>query len=212
MHLKIAVFVDASFASNSDLSSQLGFMVCMIEQEHSMIEQDYRAPEQQFRSTKQEKEKHKKVHKANILHYGSQKAKRVTRSVLAAELYAMTLGFDIAYTIKAAMDEIKAAMDEMMEKPLPLAVMTDSRSLYDAMVTLNSTTEKRLLIDLRVLRDSYEKREITEIMWIPSGDNPADALTKSTPNAAGAMRRLMDRNEVAIVPKGWVERKCECKG
>ena len=65
--LCIAVFVDAGFEANPDSSSQLGFIVTL------MYKHGY----------------------ANIIHYGSLKSKRVTRSVLAAELFAMVYGFDI---------------------------------------------------------------------------------------------------------------------
>ena len=40
------------------------------------------------------------------------------------------------------------------------------------------------MIDIMALRQSYERREITEIWWINGKNNPADAITKSTPNKA----------------------------
>ncbi len=38
------------------------------------------------------------------------------------------------------------------------------------------TAEKRLLIDLALLREAYENRDISEIVQIPGDQNPADAL------------------------------------
>lgn len=32
-----------------------------------------------------------------------------------------------------------------------------------------------------MLRQSYERHEITEVFWIPTVQNPADAFTKATP-------------------------------
>lgn len=57
-------------------------------------------------------------------------------------------------------------------------------SLYDCLVKLGTTVEKRLMIDIMALRQSYERREIAETRWIHGDDNPADALTKAKPNSA----------------------------
>src|ERR1043166_668365 len=97
----------------------------------------------------------------NIIHWTSAKCKRVVRSVLAAELYTIAHGFDLAIAMKATIDAI-------LEQPMPLAIYTDSKSLYDSLVSLNTVTEKRLLIDLRVLHESYERRELTDMFWIPA--------------------------------------------
>lgn len=32
------------------------------------------------------------------------------------------------------------------------------------------------------LRQSYERREISEIRWVNGQDNPADTMTKASPN------------------------------
>jgi hypothetical protein len=75
------------------------------------------------------------------------KCKRVTRSVLASELYAMVHGFDIGASIKATIEKI-------LEIDLPLVLCTDSRSLYDCLVKLGTTQEKRLMIDVATSRDT----------------------------------------------------------
>ena len=76
--------------------------------------------------------------------------------------------------------------------PTPIVVCTDSYLLYECLVKLGTTKEKRLMIDIMALRQSYERREITEIRWINGKDNPADAMTKSTPNKA--LEELIDSN------------------
>ena len=121
----------------------------------------------------------------------------MTRSVLAAELYALAAGFDAAAAFRPAMTEI-------LGKDVPLVAYTDSKSLFDALTSINTTAEKRLLIDLQVLRQAYEYREITEVAWIPSEQNPADGLTKDRAN--GALERLVRENRVDLTPNAWVER------
>ncbi|KAI0997137.1 hypothetical protein K3495_g11048 [Podosphaera aphanis] len=117
-----------------------------------------------------------KYKNANIIHWSSTKCKRITRSVLASELDAMVYGFNTSTTIKSTLSRILRT-----EKPILLVICTDSRSLYDFLFKLGTTREKRLMIDITSLRHSYERREITEVIWIDGNTNPADAMTKSKP-------------------------------
>ena len=135
--------------------------------------------------------------KANIIYWSSIKCKRVTRSVLASELYSTAHGFDIGVTIKSTVDKI-------LQINLPLVLCTDSKSLYDCLVRLGTTQEKRLMIDVMSLRQAYERRQITEIKWIDGEANPADAMTKNKP--CTALQRLIDTNQIDPQPVGWVER------
>jgi hypothetical protein len=175
--LKLMIFVDASFANNKDLSSQLGYLIILANEQQGRDSFDINA---------------------NIIHWQSVKCKRVTRSVLASELYAMTLGFDAAAAIKGTIEAI-------LQQPVPLILYTDSRSLYDCVVKLGTTSEKRLMIDIMCLRQSYERREVTEVRWIEGASNPADGLTKST--SCSALKSLIDTNRLNVKTRGWVERE-----
>ena len=168
--LSLLVFTDASFANNKDLSSQIGFVIVLTDRNQS----------------------------ANTLHWSSIKCKRVTRSVLASELYALAHGFDIGAAIKSTIQKI------LQLKQLPLVLCTDSKSLYDCLVKLGTTQEKRLMVDLMCLRQAYEQREITEVRWISGGDNPADAMTKAKP--CQALKNLIDTNKLNLRVTEWVER------
>lgn len=59
--LRLYIFTDASFANNKDFSSQIGYVLVLADSSNQ----------------------------ANLIHWSSTKCKRVTRSVLASELYAM---------------------------------------------------------------------------------------------------------------------------
>jgi len=92
-----------------------------------------------------------------------------------SELYALAYGFDIASVVKATLMKI------LKLRRIPLVMCIDSKSLYDCLVKLGTTREKRLMVDLMCLRQAYERREIAEILWIGGDRNPADAMTKVTP-------------------------------
>ena len=102
--ISVGVFIDASFANNSDYSSQLGFLTTLMDATNT----------------------------CNIVHYGSVKCKRVTRSALASELYAMVYGIDQFYVIQKT---IKL----FFGKRVPLRIFTDSLSLFDSLTHKGSS-------------------------------------------------------------------------
>jgi len=180
---KLFVFVDGSFANNQDMTSQIGYILVLGNEAQG---------EAEFTLT------------GNTIHWSSTKCKRVTRSVLASEIYGMVSGFDIGYVIANTL----ATITKRLNLPrIPLILCTDSFSLYQCIVQLGTTTEKRLMIDIIALRQSYENREVDEIRWIHGQDNPADAMTKAMPNRA--LENLISDNATTIRLEGWVQRKRE---
>jgi len=137
----------------------------------------------------------------NVLHWSSTKCKRVTRSVLASEIYAMAHGVDIAISIATTMN---TTMKRLAMPSIPIVVCTDSLSLYECLVKLGTTKEKRLMIDIMALREAYERGDVSDIRWIDGRDNPADAMTKASPNAA--LSNLIDTNNLTMRVQGWVSR------
>lgn len=115
----------------------------------------------------------------------------------------MAHGFDIGAAVKAT-------AEKLLQLKLPLTVCTDSKSLYECLVKLGTTQEKRLMIDILCLRQSYERREIAEVKWISSDSNPADAMTKS--KSCTALQKLIDINKHRIEAKRWVARDIGMEG
>ncbi|KAI0993477.1 hypothetical protein K3495_g14708 [Podosphaera aphanis] len=181
MNTKLYVFVDGSFAGNKDLSSQIGFVLVLANE----IENNGKT----F------------LVKGNILHGTSIKCKRDTRSVLASEIYGMVSGIDISITVKTTLDKI---VNNLNLPQISIIACSVSYSLSDCLVKLGSTSEKRLMIDIMSLRESYETKEITEVRWIGGRDNLADAMTKSNPNTA--TQTLIKTKEIRIRIDGWVNR------
>ena len=58
-------------------------------------------------------------------------------------------GFDIIYLVKTTLDLI-------LNKDIPLIICTDSKSLYNCLVKLGITQEKRLIIDVISMREAYK--------------------------------------------------------
>ena len=77
---------------------------------------------------------------------------------------------------------------------------TDSFLLYEYLVKLRTIKEKRLIINIIVLRQSYERRELANIRWIEGDSNPANAMTKSKPNKC--LKQLVSNNRPEIRVKG----------
>jgi hypothetical protein len=72
--------------------------------------------------------------KANIVHWSSVKCKRVTRSVLASELYAMAHGFDIGTAVKSTSNPVDAmtktkASSKRLDPGAVLYIFVGSRCL-----------------------------------------------------------------------------------
>jgi len=63
------------------------------------------------------------------------KCKRVTRSILASELYGIAHGFNIGGLVKSI-------INKALEIEVPLVIYTDSKSLYEYLVKLGTIREK----------------------------------------------------------------------
>jgi hypothetical protein len=178
---KLYVFVDGSFANNKDFSSQIGFEIILANETTGNDEFT--------------------IH-SNLIHWSSTKSKRVTRSVLASEIYGMVAGTDMSFAISSTLKMITKQLDL---PPIPMIICIDLYSLYECLVKLGTTKEKRLMIDIMAIRQSYKRRELLEIRWINGLDNPADAMTKATPNKA--LETFVSTNQIRVRVEGWVRRE-----
>jgi hypothetical protein len=96
----------------------------------------------------------------NVIYYSSTKCKRVTRSVLASEIYSIVNRFNIGTTIVTTLRMVTERLGLLV---ILLVICTDSYSLYECLVKLRITKEKRLIINIIALRQLYKRREIAEI-------------------------------------------------
>ena len=70
------------------------------------------------------------------------------------------VGIDIVISISTTLNLI---IKQLGIDLIPIVIYTDSFSLYEYMVKLGTIKEKRLIIDIIAIRQSYERRELSEI-------------------------------------------------
>ena len=172
LHLK--VYSDSSFANNSDLSSQLGYIVLLCD----------------------------KFYKCNILHFSSHKSRRIVRSVLGGEVYAFADAFDYAYTMRHD-------LQSLLGQDIPIQMFTDSKSLFDVITKCSHTTEKRLMIDISTVRKAYENFEISDVGFLGSENNPADAFTKI--GSFPSLQKLLNTGMADFPIEQWIIRNSYSK-
>ena len=134
---------------------------------------------------------------ANLIHWSSIKCKRIIKNVLTSKLYVMNHVFDIETVIKTTIEKI-------FDIHISFILCIDSKSLYDYLMKFGITNEKRFMIDIMSFRQSYERREITEVRWIDENKNPADAMTKA--KTTSVLKMLIDSNRIDLRAVEWVEK------
>jgi hypothetical protein len=101
--------------------------------------------------------------------------------MLASKVYAMAYGVNIAIAIGTTITKIANCLN--VAKVL-IIVCTNFFFLYECLMKLGTIKEKRLIIDIMVMRQIYEYQKIYDIRWINGENNSADAMIKSGPNRA----------------------------
>ena len=130
---------DAAFANNHDLKSQLGRTILLTAD----------------------------TEKGNPIFFKSYKSRRVTRSVLSAEVVAFADLFDDVLAIRSQLEQSTLG-------PVPVQLLTDSKSLFHIISKGSRTCEKRIMLDAHAAREAFKKKEISNIGFVPSCENVAD--------------------------------------
>jgi len=106
---------DASFAGSHDSSSHFGYLVFIADANENLIP----------------------------IYFKSYKARRVTRSVMGAELITFSDMFDVAYTLGEELRQVIPAA------AVPLHLFTDSKSLFDLRCYFEGEQDFREATDVR---------------------------------------------------------------
>ena len=105
------------------------------------------------------------------IQWQSRKIRRVVKSTLAAEALALLDGAEATVYIARVFKEI-------IRKEFKIHCIVDNKSLYDAVYSSNVIEDRRLRIDLAVLRNMLENGEIHRVSWVATSQQLADCLTK----------------------------------
>ena len=103
----------------------------------------------------------------------SKKINRVVDNVMAAEALSMKDALDEGFLIKSLLNELLSHNNS----DIVLEAMTDSRSLYECVHSTKSGKDKRLRIDLSIIRE-YVSSDKCRFSWVSTGQQLADVLTK----------------------------------
>lgn len=109
------------------------------------------------------------------IQWQSKKVRRIVKSTLAAECLSMENAVDSAFYIKNVLCEILKLSSEQVH----LKCVIDNASLYESLFSTKKLREdKRLILDISLLKEMYNKGEINSITLVESANQLADSLTK----------------------------------
>lgn len=140
-YVGMIVKTDAAFANAEWIHSQLGYVILLAESGGVGATEG---------------------RKRNIVDYGSTRSSRVTRSVLAAERFALVLGLDRAFV---AQEMVRLGLG----RELPITEVTYSKTAFNCIARLSNTLERRLLVDTYALQESHRLGDLTKISLDPTG-------------------------------------------
>lgn len=106
------------------------------------------------------------------LTWQSRKIRRVVKSTLAAETLSLLECAESAFMLRSLLTEI------LLIPEIPIICVTDNKSLHDCAYSTKTTTDKRLKVDICIIRNMLLKQEITRIVWTNSEKQLSDCLTK----------------------------------
>ena len=116
----------------------------------------------------------------------SKKIRRVVKSTMAAECLSLLEAAETCYLLKSILvDTLKCKQSE-----ITIECYIDNKSLKEAIYSTKSHTDKRLKIDLAVIKDMVLHQEIDAVIWIAAENQLADCLTKSGSSTANLLNAL----------------------
>ena len=112
-----------------------------------------------------------------LLDWKTNRSARVCRSTLAAEAIAADTAADRTVYANLFISQILTSLpSHRAPEILDMHLVTDCKSLYDVLISPNSTTEdKRSLVYVRSTQESFIP---ARIRWVPTTHQLADVLTK----------------------------------
>ena len=105
------------------------------------------------------------------IYWQSRAIRRVVKSTLAAETLALVECAETAVYIGMIIQELTT-------NKLRIKCKVDNKSLVDSIHSAKDVDDRRLRVDIAVLRDMLLRQELHEVSWVPTRQQLADPLTK----------------------------------
>jgi hypothetical protein len=109
----------------------------------------------------------------------------------------MAEGVNIAITIRTTINRIVAKLGAPL---VSIVAYTNFLFFYECFIKVGTIKGKKLIIDIMAIYQVYERQEVRNIRWINNRDNPADAMTKGTPNHA--FKKFININRLVLRLQG----------
>ena len=132
----------------------------------------------------------------------SSKLQRVVRCSMAAELSQAALAFEHG-------DYVRAVLSEIMRPGFSLKawkffashwehiLVLDAKVAYDAIQSESAPTDRKLIVDIAILRESLADQSGSSfIRWVPGREIPGDGLTKWHGN--GVLERVLQHGRWSL--------------
>lgn len=110
----------------------------------------------------------------------------------------MTDCFDITYSTRHY-------IKEFIGYRFLINLLADLESQFNVIVNFNTTTEKRLMIKIKVTRKAFESNKISDSEWIRLDENIIEGLTKL--GRCKALEKLVKTGVLTTKVEQWINHK-----
>ena len=111
----------------------------------------------------------------------------MVESTLGAETLALLEGAESSFMMKSFISEIYQLPSV---ESIQITCDTDKQSLHGAAYFTKTITDRRLKIDMCVVRDMPQRSEIQHILWTEAGTQLSDCLTKKGASFVALLKAL----------------------
>lgn len=112
----------------------------------------------------------------------------------------------------AAIDEGKAlsqAMSTLLNYPVDLTIVLDSKDLYDTIFTFRLPTDRSIRGDVALIRYEFETRKVSRMIRVPGKMNSSDPLTKQDSPLVSSLQLTLFSGELPFNFEDFLARRSD---
>ena len=147
---RFACYNDSSLGNLKDGGSQGGFVIYLVDKNNN----------------------------CSPIMWKSKKLCRIVKSAMAAETLIQVEAAEASFWLANLLNEILYAQNNNA-RSIEIECFTDNHQLYDSVWSIRPIQDRRLRMEVAILREMLDKKEITKINWIDKHNQLADCLTKN---------------------------------